>query len=120
MNNDKKQVPTIGKNNDEWKSCKKLGMLLNTREEWKRRKTLSIAVMAKLSKIWSSKISRKKIRIYSTYVQSIMQHLGNGQRSGKINRFLQQKNDPTSVRYLLAQPFFHRKVNTLAAPASKL
>ena len=73
MNNEKTEVLTMERSNDGWKSCKKLGMLLNTREEWKRRKTISIAAITKLSMIWSSKISRKKkIRIYSAYVQSIM------------------------------------------------
>ena len=64
MNNGKTEVLTTERNNIEWKSCKKLGRLLKTREEWKRRKTISIAAMGKLSKIWSSKISeKKKVRI---------------------------------------------------------
>ena len=37
MNNDKTEVLTIERINDEWKSCKKLGMLLNMREERKEK-----------------------------------------------------------------------------------
>ena len=122
MNNDKTKVLIIERNNDAWKSCKKLGMLLKTREEWKKRKTISIAAMAKLSKIWSSMISRKKMRIYNAYVQSIMRL-----RTGEMDKGMEQSIASFNRRMIRQacgifwlNRMFPEKVNTLAEPASQI
>ena len=50
MNTTKTETLKIGSDN-EWKNAKKLGMLLNTKQEWKRRKQLTTTAMLKLKKI---------------------------------------------------------------------
>ena len=125
INNDKTEVSTIERNNYEWKSCKKLGMLLNAIEEWKKRKTISIVTMAKLSKIWSSKISRKKkIRIYSAYVQSIMLF---GCSTLEMDKGMEQLIDSFNRRMIRQacgsfrpNRMFTEKVNTLAEPVFQI
>ena len=68
MNFTKTETLKIGSDN-EWKKAKKLGMLLDTKQEWKRRKQLTTMAMLKLKKIWNSSITRnKKLRIYKAYV----------------------------------------------------
>ena len=60
----KTETLKIGSDN-EWEIAKKLGMLFDTKQEWKRRKHLTTTAMFKLRKIWNSSITRnKKIRIY--------------------------------------------------------
>ena len=72
MNSTITETLKIGSGN-EWKNAKKLGMLLDTKQGWKRRKQLTTTAMLKLKKIWNSSITRnKKLRIYKAYVQSIM------------------------------------------------
>ena len=72
INPTKTEILKIGSDN-KWKNAKKLGMLLDTKQEWKRRKQLTTTAMLKLKKIWNSSITRnKKLRIYKAYVQSIM------------------------------------------------
>ena len=72
MNPTKTETLKIGSDN-KWKNAKKLGMLLDTKQEWKRRKQLTTTAMLKLKKIWNSSITRnKKLKIYKAYVQSIM------------------------------------------------
>ena len=72
MNPTKTETLKIGSDN-EWKNAKKLDMLLDIKQDCKRRKHLTLKAMLKLRKIWNSSITRnKKIRIYKAYVQSIM------------------------------------------------
>ena len=56
MNPTKTDTFKIGSDN-EWKNAKKLGMLLDTKQEWKRRTTTA---MHKLRKKWSSSITKNK------------------------------------------------------------
>ena len=48
-------------------------MLLDSNNEWKKRKNLSMVAMRKMNKIWTSNIVRpRKVRIYKAYIQSVM------------------------------------------------
>ena len=49
MDPTKTEILKIGSDN-EWKNPKKLGMLLDTKQEWKRRKQLKTTAMLKLKK----------------------------------------------------------------------
>ena len=42
------------------KKSKKLGMLLDSKEEWKKEKNLAMIDMRKMNKIWTSSIARPK------------------------------------------------------------
>ena len=49
MNKEKTETPSIDGTNGEWKQSKKLGMLLDSKEEWKSRKNLTMVAMRKMN-----------------------------------------------------------------------
>ena len=61
---------------DPWKKCKYLGLLLDTEEDIKRRKGLTINLYKTCESIFSSKHVSKKvnIRVFATYIQSIFMY----------------------------------------------
>ena len=80
--------------------------------------------MAKLSKIWSSKISRKKIRIYGAYVQNIMLF---GCDTWEMDKGMEQSIDFFNRRMIRQacgifwpNRMSTEKVNILAEPASQI
>ena len=69
MTKGKTETLSIDGTNGEWKKSKKLGILLDSKEEWKRRKNLTMVAMRKMNKIWTSSITKPtKERIYKAYV----------------------------------------------------
>ena len=124
MNPTKTETLKIGSDN-EWKNAKKLGMLLDTKQEWKRRKQLTTTAMLKLKKIWNSSITRnKKLRIYKAYVQSIILF---GCSTWAMNKGMVRSVDSFNrkmVRYVCGVFWPNRMktetVNALIKPASQI
>ena len=124
MNPTKTETLKIRSDN-EWKNAKNLGMLLDTKQEWKRRKQLTTTAMLKLKKIWNSGITRnKKLKIYKAYVQSIMLF---GCSTWAMNKGMVSSVDSFNrkmVRYVCGVfwPKYIKKetVNALIEPASQV
>ena len=101
------------------KTQNKLGMLLDTKQEWKRRKQLTTKAMLMLSKIWNSSITRnKKIRIYKAYVQSIM--LFGCSTWAWTRRCLGRWKVLTEEWCSMHGGFFGQTVNAMVEPASQV
>ena len=76
VNIEKKQKKTsLSKNEDAWRSTKKVGSLMGDKEDVERRKQLSNAALYKLKNIWigKDKINHNiKIKLYKALVKSIL------------------------------------------------
>ena len=75
LNNDKTEEHRIGKEGEDesWKKCKFLGSIINTEEDIRRRKGITIGVYKQLDHIFKSrKIGNElKIRSFKTYICSV-------------------------------------------------
>ena len=73
INNSKTEKFIINRNNDQWKKCRLLGTLLDTSEEIKRRKALTINAANNLSHFFNNnKLTiMTKVRLINTYVEPI-------------------------------------------------
>ena len=70
MNHFKTETIEIGEDGN-WKTCKKLGVILGTKKEWQKK--IALIILTELKTLWSFSISRsKKLRIHRAYIQSIM------------------------------------------------
>ena len=70
-----KKKPSLSKNEDAWRSTKKVGSLMGDKEDVERRKQLSNAALYKLKNIWigKDKINHNiKIKLYKALVKSIL------------------------------------------------
>lgn len=80
MNSDKTEKIVLkretNKDNEKWRTSKKLGTLLGDYEEMQRRKQLASAAFGKLRDLWSGKNNKisveKRIRLYNAYVTPIL------------------------------------------------
>ena len=75
VNEGKTEITTINKTTDTWKKTKKLGSLLDSREDIGRRKILATAAFQNMYKIWirRHKLSEKKLLLlYNTLVLPIL------------------------------------------------
>lgn len=75
VNVDKTEFTTIRKDVDDWKTSKKVGSLLGSKEDIEHRKHLSNLALNKLTSIWNraDKIKQKtRIKIYNSLVKSIL------------------------------------------------
>ena len=75
VNNDKTEKTSLSKNEDAWRSTKKVGSLMGDKEDVERRKQLSNATLYKLKNIWIGKddINHNiKIKLYKALVKSIL------------------------------------------------
>ena len=72
---DKTEKTSLSKNEDAWRSTKKVGSLMGDKEDVERRKQLSDAALYKLKNIWigKDKINHNiKIKLYQALVKSIL------------------------------------------------
>ena len=75
VNVDKTEHTQIRKDSDDWKTTKKVGSLLNSKEDIEHRKHLSNVALNKLANIWNraDKIKQKtRIKLYNSLVRSIL------------------------------------------------
>ena len=75
VNIDKTEKTSLSKNEDAWRSTKKVGSLMGDKEDVERRKQLSNAALYKLKNIWigKDKINHNiKIKLYKALVKSIL------------------------------------------------
>ena len=74
INQDKtEQFTIITRNNNEWKKCKYLGSMLDTSEDIKRRKGISISAANKLRTLFCHKklTTQTKMSAFTTYIEPI-------------------------------------------------
>ena len=75
MCNEEKNEDFLIKNkgDENWKSCKYLGSLLDTAKDIKRRKALTISAMKDSDHIWKSPVfsQKSKLRIFDSYIKPI-------------------------------------------------
>ena len=75
VNESKTEVTTVQKGTDSWKTTKKLGSLIDTKEDIKRRKTLATASFHNMYKIWirRHKLAEEKLlQLYNTIVLPVL------------------------------------------------
>ena len=75
VNIDKTEKTSLSKNEDAWRSTKKVGSLMGDKEDVERRKQLSNAALYKLKNIWigKGKINHNiKIKLYKALVKPIL------------------------------------------------
>ena len=75
VNIEKTEKTSLSKNEDAWRSTKKVGSLMGDKEDVERRKQLSNAALYKLKNIWIVKDKIKnniKIKLYKALVKSIL------------------------------------------------
>ena len=80
VNIGKTDKASLSKNEDTWRSTKKVGSLMGDKEDMERRKQLSNAALYKLKNIWigKDKINHNiKIKLYKALVKSILTKLWN-------------------------------------------
>ena len=73
INQDKTEEFLISRNSQGWKKCKYLGSMLDTEEDIKRRKTLSITAANKLQSLFYNKklTIQTKMLAFTTYIEPI-------------------------------------------------
>ena len=72
---EQKRVKNERINKEEWRKTKKLGTLLGEHQEVKRRKQLASVALNNMKSIWkiNNKIGvKRKVRLYKTYIYSIL------------------------------------------------
>ena len=75
VNESKTEITTVNKTTDSWKTTRKLGSLLDSREDISRRKTLATAAFHNMYKVWirRHKLSEEKLlKLYNTLVLPIL------------------------------------------------
>ena len=75
VNESKTEITTVNKTTDSWKTTRKLGSLLDSRQDISRRKTLATAAFHNMYKIWirRNKLSEEKLlKLYNTLVLPIL------------------------------------------------
>ena len=75
VNTDKTEYTLVRRDEEAWKSSKKVGSLLGDKEDIQRRKDLSMTSLNRLNKIWYSNNRVKiqtKLEIYKTLTKSIL------------------------------------------------
>ena len=120
--------PKVKDNTPDWKRCKILGSLLDTKSDMDRRKILAIDAMRTLKKSFNSKLVSEeiKLRLFNTYVGSIFLY---NSELWTLNKTLEDKVDSFHRRQLrfAIGIFWPRKISneelytrTKAKPWSKV
>ncbi len=81
MNTDKTELTHLKrqekKEDESWRSTKKLGTLLGDSEDITRRKQLAAAYFKNLTRLWTGKLSiERKLRLYDAYITPVLTYNG--------------------------------------------